>query len=571
MKKIISVLLMVLILALSVFCVSADTEALYFGKLTATMPEISVEVKGSGYDIADVSATLGTEYLDVNDLQVYDSYVHSTRVYMLVDLSTSMYDYFDIVKESIINYTYTMGADDDLVLITFGEKSADVVLKGTETLDEVYEVVNALECNESGTVFYEALSKAYDIANSSISDYDREYVLAFSDGIDEQTGNVTANEIEDNYKTHSLPLYAACFDNGMYSSTDKFGEIARSSGGDLTMIYSYEDFDNLLYTINDVTLISLSAETNVADGSTKLLSVKIGDRYIEHQIPVLRSLTDTSAPLVTDYDFDSQNLTLTLTFSEKVNSRASSASAYRVTDSEGKEIEVVSASYDSTTLKATLKLGKMKDGTYSVSFSSITDLSLEANKVSDTVTFTAEGIVVEEVPSNEGMPLWLILMIVCIFIAVAAAVVLIIVLSTRRRAEDTLIPNNPPQNPELNVNQYNYAQNSMNVKHHVVIKSSKKVRLHIRTGNISEQSVETEIQSSLIIGRSNTCDIFIDDTKLSRQHFAIEFDTDRFYIMDLQSRNGTMLNGYKVVGRQILNSGDRIVAGLSDIQFTVVG
>ena len=571
MKKLISILLIVLILSLSVFCVSADTEALYFGKITATMPEISVEVKGSGYDISEVSATLGTEYLDVNDLQVYDSYVHSTRVYMLVDLSTSMYDYFDLVKESIINYTYTMGADDDLVLITFGEKSADVVLKGTETLDEVYEVVNSLECNESGTVFYEALSKAYDIANSSISDYDREYVLAFSDGIDEQTGNVTANEIEDNYKTHSLPLYAACFDNGMYSSTDKFGEIARSSGGELTMIYSNEDFDNLLYTINDVTLISLSAETNVADGSTKLLSVKIGDKYIEHQIPVVRSLTDTSVPLVTDHSFDSQNLTLTLTFSEKVNSRASSTSAYRVTDSEGKEIEVVSATYDSTTLKATLKLGKMKDGTYSVSFSSITDLSLEANAVSDTVTFTAEGIVVEEVPSNEGMPLWLILMIVCIFIAVAAAVVLIIVLSTRRRAEDTLIPNNPPQNPELNANQYNYAQNSMNVKHHVVIRSSKKVRLHIRTGNVSEQSVETEIQSSLIIGRSNTCDIFIDDTKLSRQHFAIEFDADRFYIMDLQSRNGTMLNGYKVVGRQMLNSGDRIVAGLSDIQFTVVG
>ena len=75
----------------------------------------------------------------------------------------------------------------------------------------------------------------------------------------------------------------------------------------------------------------------------------------------------------------------------------------------------------------------------------------------------------------------------------------------------------------------------------------------------------------LIVGRSDTCDIYIDDTKLSRQHFVIENDNGTFYVMDLQSRNGTMLNGIRINSRQRLSSGDKIMAGLSDIIITILG
>lgn len=109
------------------------------------------------------------------------------------------------------------------------------------------------------------------------------------------------------------------------------------------------------------------------------------------------------------------------------------------------------------------------------------------------------------------------------------------------------------------------------VKHHIKTNDAIRIRLKIQTGKTSEQNIETNIVSSLIVGRSDTCDIYIDDTKLSRQHFVIENDNGTFYVMDLQSRNGTMLNGIRINSRQRLSSGDKIMAGLSDIIITILG
>ena len=64
------------------------------------------------------------------------------------------------------------------------------------------------------------------------------------------------------------------------------------------------------------------------------------------------------------------------------------------------------------------------------------------------------------------------------------------------------------------------------------------------------------------LGRSSTAELsFPDDSGLSRQHLAIERDGEGWALLDLGSKNGTMLNGAKVNGRVPLKSGDRITAG----------
>jgi phosphoserine phosphatase RsbU/P len=66
----------------------------------------------------------------------------------------------------------------------------------------------------------------------------------------------------------------------------------------------------------------------------------------------------------------------------------------------------------------------------------------------------------------------------------------------------------------------------------------------------------------LSLGRATTAELsFPDDGGLSRQHLAIEREGDEWVVLDLGSKNGTMLNGVKVAGRMPLNSGDRIAAG----------
>src|SRR6266571_1076245 len=68
----------------------------------------------------------------------------------------------------------------------------------------------------------------------------------------------------------------------------------------------------------------------------------------------------------------------------------------------------------------------------------------------------------------------------------------------------------------------------------------------------------------ITLGRSSAAELcFPDDTGLSRQHLAFEREGDgqTWALHDLNSKNGTILNGEKVQERIPLRSGDRVMAG----------
>ena len=66
-----------------------------------------------------------------------------------------------------------------------------------------------------------------------------------------------------------------------------------------------------------------------------------------------------------------------------------------------------------------------------------------------------------------------------------------------------------------------------------------------------------KISKSAIIGRSSTCDVIIDDGEVSRRHARITTTEGGFVIEDLESRNGTAVNGVPV-DRGPLTIGDKI-------------
>ncbi|MBK5291480.1 MAG: SpoIIE family protein phosphatase [Acidobacteriia bacterium] len=66
----------------------------------------------------------------------------------------------------------------------------------------------------------------------------------------------------------------------------------------------------------------------------------------------------------------------------------------------------------------------------------------------------------------------------------------------------------------------------------------------------------------ITLGRSSDNDLsYPDDPILSRHHMAIEMHDGEYCVLDLGSKNGTVLNGQKLTGRQKLALGDRIVVG----------
>ncbi len=66
----------------------------------------------------------------------------------------------------------------------------------------------------------------------------------------------------------------------------------------------------------------------------------------------------------------------------------------------------------------------------------------------------------------------------------------------------------------------------------------------------------------MLIGRDQQNDVVLDDTRVSRKHAEIRLRLGRYTLYDLQSTNGTYVNGRRVA-EVVLNDGDRIsVAGL---------
>jgi pSer/pThr/pTyr-binding forkhead associated (FHA) protein len=74
------------------------------------------------------------------------------------------------------------------------------------------------------------------------------------------------------------------------------------------------------------------------------------------------------------------------------------------------------------------------------------------------------------------------------------------------------------------------------------------------------------IEDALTIGRHPTCDVVIDDIRLSRQHARIERKRNTFTIHDLESTNGTWM-GENRIEKHKLTDGDTIRVGEAQLVF----
>lgn len=89
--------------------------------------------------------------------------------------------------------------------------------------------------------------------------------------------------------------------------------------------------------------------------------------------------------------------------------------------------------------------------------------------------------------------------------------------------------------------------------------------------NSPMKSFQVPFNQSLIIGRKrDQCDIILDyDKSVSGKHCQIDARDGKFYICDLQSANGTYVNGSKVLSETELFSGNIIKMGRLQMRFEV--
>ncbi len=76
------------------------------------------------------------------------------------------------------------------------------------------------------------------------------------------------------------------------------------------------------------------------------------------------------------------------------------------------------------------------------------------------------------------------------------------------------------------------------------------------------------VKTQTIIGRGLGADIIIEDITISRMHAKIIMQNGKFYLKDLDSRNGTFLNKNKISFAEIVN-GDVVTFGTYSTKFVV--
>lgn len=81
-----------------------------------------------------------------------------------------------------------------------------------------------------------------------------------------------------------------------------------------------------------------------------------------------------------------------------------------------------------------------------------------------------------------------------------------------------------------------------------------------------EQKTYPIDKSRIVVGREPKCDIHIDNLGISREHCAFSQRGDAYLVQDLNSSNGTYVNGRKIT-EHFLNHDDEIVIGKYMLKF----
>lgn len=530
-------------------CYASDSKDIR--QVNINLPSVMFEIEGNYAQSDILSVKLDNEQLEID--KVYKSgEAENKLIYMLVDVSTSMSQAaLDALKPELIKFTASLGNNDKFVLITFGTK-VSTVLKGGESKKKISKVINGLKCDSPGTTFYKALTKAFD-ASIKEDEYVRKYAIVISDGADFEKGNSSQEEVIDKLETNRLPFYGMCLSSTSSGNANGFGYISRESGGELVKFSksnAKKQFNSLKKIINDVTIVEASSLKKKSLGN-KVLSVKFKNNKsktetIEETV-FAKAKEDITAPEVEDISYDKDTNSFLIKFSENVEN-ADKTSSYTINKGE-KKLVIVSVKYDDANYKSTVCMDqKIYSGDYSFELDNITDASDNQNNLKEESfdkNIKANPIILK---------ILLIFVIVLIPILFLTAIYLILLnLKKKKNVEkikDLFVV-------QVEEKEYEHI--------HIEQPKGRQIKLSIDAGNGRYHNIDFNLINSVIVGRSDICDLTIEDSNMSRQHFVIEDVENGLAVTDLDTTNGTFVNGIKIGSRTFIDSGAKITAGNSVI------
>ena len=579
MKRLTKITVFILLICLNIslisFCASAaeNNSDEMIGMVNSEIPYIQVEIKDSSLNESKVSAKLGSKpmelYSIVNENEV------STLTYFLFDNSYSMIDpsitpsgSFEELKKGVTELIRSRtDSKNHFGFYEIGDSDVNFIGKATDgdSADKLIEEINKLDGKKPATLLNKALNDAFSAVKKDRQNYSViKFVLITDSDADWGNNSIDLSEVEKLFRYNQIPLYTVCSTSLKDSKTFKaFRSLSRESGGEAEIFnYAAKDdvqvlFRNLytnMYTGSVATFISDEA----ADSNSKELVLNVNG-VVYNETILLDRAANISAPIEAKVSVNENNSAFIISFTQEgfssnlpLNELALQNTSYRIRRSGSDKNLVVSKVEKNADNSYTVFMKKdIYTDTYNFSFPGITDLSRNANEVSD----------LKNVSIQAKSKFWIVfpylIALICVILVLLAFYLILLHLKKKK---------NVTKIRELFVTQVNETVEEKHFIQNVNRVAGGKVNLYFKTSSSPQRHISLNIVSSVIVGRSDMCEVCIDDMKMSRQHFAIEFTQGVYMISDLDSANGTYVNGVRVHSRQVLNSGDMITAGLTSIR-----
>ena len=496
--------------------------------------------------------------------------------YVLLDVSGSMNDdYFDAAKTEIAHFPAKhMKTGDTITVYAVGDTTELIVDAGTyDEMRDIEDKVMSLTNEADETYLDQAIIEVVEDvkenreASGNELPQSRDVIITFTDGVNESMVGATQNEAEVALKNSGITMYGFLEDDAEGDNSEaakKFGEIARNTGGQ-EYTFNAEDvaekIADLCDKLQDVYVLEGMAQDNEMsntlesffitifhDANQQILVFEGKDVLVDKYIP------DSTPPQV-EYIKMLDDTKLEIKYSESVLNAGDRAS-YVITKDTGENIGIENVQYkdkdDVYVLYASETLYK---GTYTIVINGVTDKTMEKNPLAQT-EYTQEFDGPEYVEEKESFfqKYWWIILVAFLLVLI---LIIVIVFRVIKKNKGVVVIDNKAT----------LASNT-DVKQHIILQNEEegeKLTLVLSSKGKSVKTIQANVKGSVIVGRSDLCDIYIDDLAMSRQHFAIEFDGESFYVQDLDTTNGTSLNGIRLKHKRRLEPNDKITAGSLDI------
>jgi len=511
-------------------------------QVSANLPQ--VRVYGSGFsagEVQEAQAYLSQEKLELVQAGPFSESGEGVCYYVLLDISGSIPgSYFQKIKEGIQNLQDQLGENDRLVLCAFGEQVV-LAADGSQTAEELARILEQLDNRDQKTLLFEGIDRVASLADQAKKEGRFRTVLAvISDGEDIAVGQKRAQEAQEKLKEKGLPVYAFCIRDTASVNINTFGEFARTSGGRLVVFLPEEGSGilcDLAASLADDLYLEYRAATNVVTNKEELFNLKFADeRVLSRPVYNNRWIPDSQPPRLLSAEAAGTRQ-IRLVFSEPMRGVETTANFHLSLD--GEPVTVTGVSCDKKTSSVvTLSLEEpVQNAVYMLDCSGITDDSMEKNPPAGELELSIANAPepvqgTEEAREPGGGQETDIVGILFLIFAVLLALVIVLVAKGRKKKAK------PPET-----------------------EAGRKLDVWVCGRDGGTRKSVWYLANSLVVGRSSTCDIHLDDPEMSRQHFCLEAEDDTIYVTDLGSTNGTDVNGVRLMGKQRLDPGAVIEAG----------